>query len=303
MSVEQLLEPAEIQLPRLTRLGDLLEAWEIEATAAAAAAAAGIPRGPVTGLKKVDDALGGFFPVGLHIVHGTPGAGKTAFVLQTAGVNAAEKRPEALCPVLFVSCEMALLELYRRHTARITGTYLGRLKTGELSPSESVALARRAAAAAPNLALCDATSAAATPDYLRRIARKERGDAPRFLVVVDSLHSWAEGWAPEGQSEMEYLPRACAELRRLAQQLQCPVLAVAERNRASMKSDGQSSGAGSRKIEYGAETVLSLGAEEAENVNGEVPVKLVFPKNRNGAKGKTVDLLFSGREQKFREAF
>ena len=43
-----------------------------------------------------------------------------------------------------ISCEMALLELLRRHTARTTGTYLGRLKSGELAPQEAVLLARRA---------------------------------------------------------------------------------------------------------------------------------------------------------------
>jgi replicative DNA helicase len=301
MSDEQPLELPKPK-PKTTHLGALLQEWELDALAAHQAALSGIPRGPITGLRKVDEALGGAFQVGLHFVHGTPGAGKTAFALQVAGVNAADPRPEALCPVLFVSCEMGTLELFRRVVARVTGTYLGRLKSGELHPSESLDLARTTAGTVPNLHLCDATNAPAATEYLRGLAEMKRGDAPRFLLVVDSLHSWAEGWSAEGASEMDYLPLAVSELRRLAQVIQCPILAIVERNRASMNSEGQSAGAGSRKIEYGAETVISLGAEERETVDGEVKVKLTFPKNRNGAKGKTVDLLFSGREQRFREA-
>jgi len=68
-------------------------------------------------------------------MHGQPGTGKTAFALQVA----------AQCgfPCLYVTCEMAPLELLRRHTARVTRTYLNRFKSGELSPRESLELARR----------------------------------------------------------------------------------------------------------------------------------------------------------------
>lgn len=299
MSDEQPLE-----LPRLTRLGALLEDWEEDASSAHSAYLSRIPRGPQTGLGKVDQALGGVLAIGLHFLHGSPGAGKTAFALQVAAHNGrAVEDPGELCPSLFVSCEMPVLELFRRHTSRVTGTYLGRLKSGELSPHDSLLEARQGAKAAPNLALLDATRAPAPWRYLERVAKQERGDAPRFLIVVDSLHSWAEGGAPEGQSEVEYLPKACSDLRRLAQSLQCPVLAIAERNRANMKNDGQSSGAGSRKIEYGAETIISLNADEGANANGETPIKMSFPKNRNGGVGRPIDLIFTGRTQSFREAF
>lgn len=48
---------------------------------------------------------------------------------------------------------MRPLELLRRVTARVTGTYLGRLKSGELDPPTSLRLARQWVAAAPRVVI------------------------------------------------------------------------------------------------------------------------------------------------------
>lgn len=279
---------------RLMRLGDLLGDWEREAGEAFEARRSGQARGPVSGFAALDHELGGCFAPGLHIVHGQPGAGKSAFALQIA----------ALCgtPALFVSCEMAPLELLRRHTARATGTFLGRLKSGEMSPDASLSLARRACALAPRLALCDATRDYAPPPFLRDAALASRGDSPHLLIIVDSLHSWAQS-AEAPAPEYEVLNLALVALRQLGHELGCPVLAVAERNRGSMQGGGLSAGAGTRKIEYGAETVLDLERDPTarEDASGEVEVAVKFVKNRHGAGGKKVDLHFHGALQKFRE--
>jgi len=142
-----------VKTPRLARFGDLLTEWEAEATAARDALRNGTLRGPVTGLPKLDRELGGALQSGPHFIHGGPGAGKSALALQLAA--------ECGFPALFVTCEMARLELFRRHTARTTGTFLGRLKSGEFRPNDSLSLAREAAAAAPLLAIADATRAPA----------------------------------------------------------------------------------------------------------------------------------------------
>lgn len=272
-----------------------MAAWSADAVAAHAAQTTGQPRGPGTGLGKLDAEVGGYLAPGLHILHGSPGVGKTAFCLQVAA--------ECACPALFVSCEMGPLELFRRVTARVTKTFLGRLKSGELPPEESLALARRAALAAPRLALADATRAFAAPSWLREAALAVRGDAPHLLVVLDSVHSWAESAAEKGLSEYELLNAALAALRQLAAALEGPVLAVAERNRATMKTGGLSAGAGTRKIEYGAESVLDLSSDPAAppDVKGEVPVTVKLVKNRHGALGKAISLRWHGALQTFRE--
>ncbi|MDP8909300.1 MAG: DnaB helicase C-terminal domain-containing protein [Chloroflexota bacterium] len=286
---------ADPSAPRLTRLGDLLGELEADAAAAHDAYTSGTPRGPVTTLKTLDRELGGALASGTHVLHAGPGAGKTALALQIAA--------DCGFPALFVTCEMSALELLRRHTARVTSTYLGRLKSGELGPLEAVALARVAAEKAPLLALADATRAVAPAAWLQDIAETVRGDARRVLVVVDSLHSWSGGVAGD-VDEYARLGAALGALRALAGVLNSPVLIVSERNRASMTRGGMSAGAGHRGIEYGAESLWELDRDEnaAAGASGEVDVTLKIAKNRNGSPGKKIALRFHGALQRFREA-
>jgi replicative DNA helicase len=288
------LDLAELT-PRLVRPGDLLGEWDADVEAAYAARRANRPRGPVTGLPKLDDALGGALAPGLHEPHGGPGAGKSALLWQIA----------ATCgfPCLFVTCEMGPLELLRRLTARVTGTHLRTLKAGDLDPSKAKELARRAVREVTDLVIVDATRAFAAPEWLRRAAEVARGDSEHLLLALDSIHTWADG-APVDVPEYERVSAAVDALRTLAAELSCPILAVTERNRASMQSGGLSAGAGSRKLEYAAESVWDLqrDPEALPDAAGEVPVTLRLAKNRNGAAGHKIALRFHGGLQRFREA-
>jgi replicative DNA helicase len=283
---------AELQ-PRLCRLGDLLEEWQTEALAAHEARVNDTPRGPLSRFEILDRELGGCFLPGLHFVHGQPGTGKTALGLQLA----------ANCgtPALFLSCEMAPIELLRRHTARATSTYLGKFKSGELSPALSLSLVQRAIATAPQLAILDSTCAPARPEFLRDCIRIARGASPHIFVVIDSLQSWVEGVVPQA-SEYEALGEGIARLRQLSHELKAPFFLMCERNRESMKNGGLSAGAGTRKIEYSAETVMDLSVDEGARVDvqGEKAVRLCLTKNRHGAVGKVVSLSFNGGFQRFK---
>jgi replicative DNA helicase len=280
--------------PKLVRFADVLEAFRADAEDAFNARVNGVSRGPVTGLRSVDDALGGVMQPGVHVLQAGSGVGKTAWGLQSAA--------ECGAPALFVSCEMHLVELLRRHTARVTGTYLDRLKSGEFAPDDAVRLARRAAAAAPQLALVDGTQAHVSPDLLYDFALATRGTARHVYVVIDSVHSWVEK-APAGLTEYEALNAGLAALRTLASRLNCPILGIAERNRASMAAGGLSSSAGSRKFEYGAESVLGLSVDEGKDAPmltpPQKPIKITIEKNRNGACGMTLKAVFNGALQQF----
>jgi replicative DNA helicase len=290
-------EPAKNDTPKakLYRLSDVLADFRADADAAHTARTNNTPAGAITGLSSLDRELSGHLVPGLHFVHGQPGAGKTAFVLQLA--------TSCACPALFVTCEMSPAELLRRHTARATSTFLGRLKSGEMRPDDAEALARRAIEAAPLVAFADATQGVASLQFLHDSALITRGDALHLLVVVDSLHSWSEGLS-SGAAEYEALNEAVAHLRRLSHALRCPVLVVSERNRDSMNSGGMNAGAGTRKIEYGAETVIDLARDMKvkEDGAGDVAVTLKLVKNRHGAAGREVGLKFNGAMQKFTQA-
>ena len=299
-------EPAELngkatktsapEQAKLYRLADVLKDVRADADAAHEARVSGKPRGAITGLGKLDRELSGAFAPGLHFIHGNAGAGKTAFALQTAA--------DCQSPAMFVTCEMVPAELLRRHTARATETYLNRLKSGEMTGDAVQRLTLQGIEKAPALAFVDATSAPAGADFLFNCAQIVKRDAKHLLVVIDSLHSWAGG-LPSGLPEYEALNAAVGVLQRLSRRLSCAILIVSERNRDSMKSggDGVNSGAGTRKIEYGAETVISLERKEMQSDGaGEVDVVLKLAKNRHGAAGRPIPLKFHGALQRFTEA-
>jgi replicative DNA helicase len=189
----------------------------------------------------------------------------------------------------------------RRITARLTTTYLGKFKGGELLPRVSADLVRQAATKVPDLVLADATLVFPAREWIRTAARVTRQDSKHLLIVLDSLHTWAD-MAPGDLDEYTRLNVGLAVLRQLASELRCTVLVTAERNRAAMKGGGVNAGAGSRKIEYGAESVIDLerDADSREDAQGEVPVTLKLSKNRNGAAGRKIDLRFHGALQQFR---
>jgi replicative DNA helicase len=285
---------AETQTAKLVRFADILGELRDHADAVHKARIEGKPLGAITGLSRVDKELAGAFPIGTNVVHGNTGTGKTALVLQVAS--------NCCCPALFVTCEMSVMELLRRHTARVTSTFLQDLKNGALPGVTVEEKARTAIATTPHLAFVDATCGSAPLQFLYDTALIVKGDSQQLLIVIDSLHSWSRGLA-SGLSEYEALNSALSDLQRLAKLLKSPILVVSERNRASMATGGANAGAGSRTIEYSAESVIDLerASNERFDSRGEAKVTLKFSKNRDGAGGTTVDLKFHGAFQRFRE--
>jgi replicative DNA helicase len=284
--------------PRLINMADLIEEIATAAESRYKAKREGKAFGPITGLPSVDKEWGGAIPNGVHMVLGGPGVGKTAFALQVAG--------SCRCPCLYLTCEMSPAELIRRTASRVTGEFLGKFKDGTLSGQIVRQKLAEAALECPNLAIADGTSSYASPEWLRDMARTVKRDAEHVLIVVDSLHSWADSAAADA-TEYDQTSGAVRDLRAIAAQLECPVIAISERNRASFgkgaAKDKVNAGAGSRKIEYGAESVINLEHDEkAMSTVHEKVIDLNFAKNRNGAKGESISFIFEGRVQRYREA-
>ncbi len=288
--------------PVVRQLADLVDFFVADAEAAAIARETGRPRGPVTGLPNLDDALGGYLSPGVHILQAAPGAGKTAFALQTAST--------CVYPCLYVTSEMGLLELFRRLIARQTKTYLGRLKSGELGGTESRRLALQTIEKLPNLAFMDATQAYASPLLIADVANslRDRYKSDHVLIVLDSLQIWAKSArrvAPEfaNTSEYELLNAGLDAISSVGAKLQCPILAVSHRNRVGNRADGGLHAAkGSGDLEYGAESVIDLTRkDEQPDANGETNIKATIQKNRHGIPGISFNFAFSGRLQSFRE--
>jgi replicative DNA helicase len=138
--------------------------------------------------------------------------------------------------------------------------------------------------------------------------RERHPDNPHLLIVIDSLHSWIRS-GNSNLPEYEAINDGMLTLGRLATELCCPILVISERNRATMNDGGMSSGAGSRVIEYGSESVIELQPETDKETKrpvafdgaGNRRVFVTFNKNRHGEPGKRVPLLWNGALQRFSE--
>lgn len=292
--------------PPVILLPDLIADFVADTEAARAALESSRPRGPVTGLRQVDELLGAYLAPGLHILQGAPGCGKTAFALQTAA--------NCFYPCLYVTAEMPMLELFRRLIARETKTFLGKLKTGEIGGKEAQKLALVTAQNLPQLALMDATRAYATVESICAAADGLRSAqrAEHVLVIIDSLTVWArsaaKGIEAAGLSEYDIINQGVLGCTNIANHLSAPVIALSHRSRAGNSANGGLHAAkGSGSIEYEAETVLDLEPADkqgngAPDVNGDVRIKLTPYKNRHGIPNIAVPLLFNGRTQTFTEA-
>lgn len=281
------------QKPRLWPLNQLINEALIDASEAHEAKLTGKPRGPITGLKKLDQKIGGSLPrEAITIILGNTGAGKTAFAGQIAS--------HCGCPAVYLTTEMSPVELLRRHTARETKTFLGRLKSGELTPAEFGNLVGQATKKIPQLDILEGTTVYADVSYLREVMNTAKGDAKDAVLVIDSLHTWARG-SGTGASEYDALNDHLTSLGRLAKQVKCSVVVICEQSRAAMEGGGVNSGAGTRFIEYGADLVLDLKAKKEIDGAGEKSVTLTLAKNRHGVPGETLELHFNGALQRFEE--
>ncbi len=289
---------------RLTLLSDLVSEFVSDTEEARKSLESGRPRGPVTGLNRLDEAFGGYLANGLHILQAAPGAGKSAFSLQIAA--------NCQFPALFITAEMSVLEIFRRLISRETETYLGKLKTGELGVKEAERLACKTVENLPNFAILDGTFGYASPQQIYDIADalKERAKTSQVLVIIDSIQVWAKTVRMVdaefvGTSEYDLINSALNSLSSLANQLKSPVLAVSHRNRQGNRSQDASlhSAKGSGEVEYLAESVIDLTRkDEQPDANGEVEISLKVLKNRHGIPGTNFPLKFCGRIQKFSDA-
>jgi len=282
--------------PRVVLLSQLVGELVADATAAARAREENRPRGPVTGIPSLDEAIGGYLAPGLHILQGGPGDGKTAFSLERAA--------KCEAAALYISAEMPILELFRRLIARETGTFLGKLKDGTLGATAIERLALQTAERLPRLALVDATLVPAKPETIRALGEglREKTASEHILTVIDSLQIWARG-AATGATEYDLVTAAVTGARNVAESLKAPVLAISHRNRAGQKDGGLFASKGSGDIEYATETVFEIARDKdsRDTAAGDVGVTVSIHKNRHGVAGLSIPLRFTGRLQTFRE--
>lgn len=258
-----------------------------------------------TGFSQLDATLaGGFRPGQLIVVAARPSMGKSALTTDVCRHVAESGRL-----VLFVSLEMSSDELGDRVLVSESAVDGHRMRTATLSAENRSDVLRAAArVSAWKMHVQDDANLrpSAIASFSRRLAR--RAKMTLGLLAVDYLQIMEAGDDRSRDGREREVASNARALKRLAKELGCPVLCVAQLNRKvedradhrPKLSDLRESGA----IEQDADVVLFVHREEyfltgeaAEQAEGKA--EIIVAKQRNGPAPATVELRWDKRSMRF----
>lgn len=244
--------------------------------------------GVESGLDDFDEMTGGMHGSEMIILAARPSMGKTALAMNMVEHIAVECKQ----PVLFVSLEMAALELGDRllcSRARVNGH---RLRNGQISAEERQQLLKAAAEISQAPLYIDDSPSRTMTEIAAAARRLKRRDG-LSLIAIDYLQL-IEPDNPRDPRQ-EQVAKIARRIKGLARELNVPVLCLAQLNRqteASKDNKPQLSNLReSGAIEQDADVVMFIHREEyyatndedRERVRGEA--ELLIRKQRNGPVG------------------
>ena len=244
--------------------------------------------GVETGFTDLDSLCGGLHNSELIILAARPSMGKTAFAMNVAEhVAIAAKQP-----ALFVSLEMACLELADRllcSSAQVNGH---RLRNGTISQEDRRRLVQKSAEISSSPLYIDDTPGR-TLTEIAAVARRLKRKQGLSLIVIDYLQL-IEPDNPRDPRQ-EQVAKIARRLKTMSRELDIPVLCLAQLNRQAEASRDnrprlnhlRESGA----IEQDADVVMFVHREEyyqttdedRERVKGQA--EIIIAKQRNGPIG------------------
>ncbi|NBT12413.1 MAG: replicative DNA helicase [Planctomycetia bacterium] len=244
--------------------------------------------GVETGFTDLDTLCGGLHNSELIILAARPSMGKTAFAMNIAEHVAIAARQ----PVLFVSLEMACLELADRLLCSAAQVNGHRLRNGTISQEDRRRLVQKSAEISSAPLYIDDTPGR-TLTEIAAVARRLKRRQGLALVVIDYLQL-IEPDNPRDPRQ-EQVARIARRLKMMSRELDIPVLCLAQLNRqAEVSRDNKprlnhlrESGA----IEQDADVVMFVHREEyyqttdedRERVKGQA--EIIIAKQRNGPIG------------------
>jgi replicative DNA helicase len=257
--------------------------------------------GVPTGLTDLDRLMGGMQKSDLLIVAGRPGSGKTGFLLSVAK-NAAQKHGKH---VAMFSLEMSNEQLVQRLIAQETAIDTQRLRTGKLQGEEWDTFTRAINTMETAPIWLDDTPAI-TPLQLRTKCRRLHMEKGLDLIIVDYLQLMGSDSRSENRvQEVSLISRS---LKVLARELEVPVLAAAQLNRAVEQrtdkkpqlSDLRESGS----LEQDSDIVMFIHRPDMldkESTSRNI-AELIVAKHRNGPTHAGIKLVFLENLAKFENA-
>ena len=253
--------------------------------------------GMATGFVDLDRLMVGLQNNAMYVVGARPGMGKTAFLLGLA-TNIAKSGN----PVLLFSLEMSSLELSQRilcSEARVDSTHI---KTGNLGEADWNRISHAVGVLSETPIFIDDHPQTSIMEIRAKARRLKSQVGPLGLVAVDYIQLMSGRASVENrQQEVSEISR---NLKILARELECPVMALAQLNRKleeradkrPMLSDLRESGS----LEQDADAVFFLYRDEVYNPESQDAglAEVVVAKHRSGPTG-IVKLAFQGRFTRF----
>jgi len=260
-------------------------------------------RGLTTGFVDLDKLLAGLQKSDLIILAARPSVGKTSLALDIA-------RPAAVInkvPVGIFSLEMSKEQLVDRMLCAQAGVSLWKMRTGQLSDSETDDDFSRIAQAMGELAEAPIyidDSAGLNIMEIRTKARRLQMEKGLGLLVLDYLQLM-EGRGRYKDNRVQEVSEISRSLKIIARELNVPVLALSQLSRAVEQQSGPSIPRlahlrESGSIEQDADVVMFIyrkaidKIEKAENLTDaeKTLAEIYIAKHRNGPIGK-VNLRFN----------
>ena len=263
-----------------------------------------------TGFKTLNDMLGGGFESKrLVVVLGAPNSGKTTFVHQIADHIADSGRP-----VLYVTSEDIPHDLFSKTLARIGNVHYTAVQKGWEAERAKITMAlalQSQRVSTKRLRYLDA-SRGISLDIIREKARahfEQYSNKGQGIIIVDYLQRIARAIRAMGSFSFELREAVTVlteQLRALACELDCCVVAIASQNRASGYTTNTSSLASAKEsgdIEYTADVIMALGDDSERKPMKSFTKSLLLriDKNRQGDKDKKIGLDFQPDRQLFTE--
>jgi replicative DNA helicase len=267
-----------------------------------------------TGFDELDNHVGGLAAGDLWIVGGYPGAGKTSWVEQAvenvALINSQEQEqdtdPERICVALF-TLEMKCEQLLMRSLARRNEIPFANLRVGRLQPKQWHALSDDCKEQTPKVAMMLDEGPDLTPHRMRRKLRRHLSElrhrfgkkAKYGAIVVDYIQLMNAN--NPNKNRAEELGSISKELKRIAKEFGCAVIALSSLNRPDQKSKpkcpGMSALRESGALEFDADVIMMVHRDDAFKDKGEAPdhmADLVVVKGRNSGASRH-EVQFDGR--------
>jgi len=237
--------------------------------------------GLATGFRDFDKITAGLQPSNLVIVAARPGMGKSTFIANIAAHVAIESER----PVAYFTLEMSKLEVVNRLLCAEGKIDAGRMKTGKLSDDDWQRLAEAVGVLSEAPLYIDDT-AFLTVMEIRAKCRRLAAQQSLGLVVIDYLQLMSGGGRSESrQVEISEISR---NLKILARELECPVIAACQLNRSPeqradkrpLLGDLRESGS----LEQDADIVAFLYRDDYYNTDSTAQgeAECIIAKHRNG---------------------